>query len=123
MVLPDLADDRAGCLVGAVLPAGGPQDDQVAAPVPLDAEDGEIRGPDLVAVAQQFPLDLVESAGGQADRREDGLAVLVAVLPDDDVAAAEVLEVVGEGAQRLDSGVGVPARLVLDPVPLDRPLA
>ena len=78
---------------------------------------------DHVAVLEQFLLDRVELPLWHANRRKDGLAgLVVAVLTDHDVPAAEVLKVIGEGAKRADDGVGVPARLVLDPVDLDRPV-
>ena len=76
----------------------------------------------LIAVGQQFPLDLVQLVIPDAGRAEDRLAVFVAFLPDDDVAAAEVLEVVGERAERADRRVRIPPRLVFDAVPFDCPL-
>lgn len=55
---------------------------------------------------QQFALNFVRLVVGQADRRKDGLAVGIAVLPDHHVAATRVLEVVGEGAQGVDLASG-----------------
>jgi hypothetical protein len=77
---------------------------------------------DQIAVSEQFPLDLVELGIRQTRGRKQRLTILVTSLADDDVAPAEVLEVVGERAQRADGRIGIPARLVFDPVPLDRPL-
>ena len=50
-------------------------------------------------------------------------AVGIAVLPDHHIAAAQVGEVVGEGADGAQDGIGVPARLVFDALALDRTLA
>ena len=45
--------------------------------------------------------------------------MIVAVLADDDVAAAQVLEVVGKSAKRSYHGVRAPAHLVLNAVALN----
>ncbi len=118
-----LGRDFLGSHVGAVLAAGRPEHDQVLAVDLLDAELGEVGRLDQIAVAEQFPLDLVERTVRDADGREDGLAVVVALLADDDVPAAEILEVIGEGTQGADRRIGVPARLVLDAVAFDGPLS
>ena len=72
-------------------------------------------------MGEKFPLDWIELVLVQADRRKDRLTIH-GILPDDDVAAPEVLEVVGKSTQRLDGGVRVPTRLILDPVTFYRPL-
>jgi len=61
--------------------------------------------------------------GLEPDGRENRLPIRVTVLSEDDIAAAQILEVVGEGAQGPDDSVGVPAGLVLDSIALHRPLA
>ena len=71
VVLLRLGGDGTRGLVRAVLPARRPQHDQVLALVPLDAQDREVGRLNQVAVAQQFPLDLVElvvPAGRPAER-------------------------------------------------------
>lgn len=45
--------------------------------------------------------------------------MFVAVLPDDNITTAEVLKVIRKNAQSLDDRVGIPARLVLDPISFD----
>ena len=122
MVFLGLGDHGARRLVRSILSSRGPQDDQVSALELLDAQDREVRGLDQVAVGQQFPLNLVELICLQAGRRKDRLTGVIAILPDDDVAAAQVLEVVGEGTQGSDDGVRIPTRLVFDTVCL-RPFA
>ena len=119
VVLLPLGGDGTGSLVRTVQSTGGPQHDQVLAFVLLDAQDRKIGRLDQVAVAQQFPLDRVELVVVQADWREDGLAVFVAILSDDNLTPAQVLEVVGESTEGAHHGVRVPARLVLDSVPHD----
>ena len=47
------------------------------------------------------------------DGRKHGLAFL-AILADDQVAAAEILEVVREGTERAENGIGIPAGLEFD---------
>ena len=115
--------DRFRCLVRSRLSARRLQHDQVAAIDHFDTQYREIRRLNQLAVRQQFALDFVELVVRQADRRKHGLAVGVAVLPDHHVAAAQVLEVVGEGAEGADDRVRVPAGLVLDALALDRALA
>ena len=123
MVLLRSGGDGTGCFVWAVQAIRGPQHDQVLAFVLLDAQDRETGRLDQVAVAQQFPLNGVELVVVQADRGKYRLTVFVAVLADDDVAAAQVLEVVGKSAERSHHGVRVPARLVLNAVALDGSLS
>jgi hypothetical protein len=98
MVLLRLGGDGSGSLVRAILPTGRPEHDQVPSFVLLDAQDREVGGLNQVAVGQQLPLNPVELVGLEADGREGRLPVGVTVLPDDDVAAAQILEVVGKGA-------------------------
>ncbi len=74
-------------------------------------------------MGEQFLLNLVELVLGQARRRKDRLPAGIAVLPDHHIAAAEVGEVVGEGAHGAQDWIGVPARLVFDALTLDRALA
>jgi hypothetical protein len=69
-------------------------------------------------VLEELALDAIELIRPEPLRRKDGSSRVVAVLADDDVSAPEVLEVVGEGADRANDGVRVPARLVLDALAL-----
>ena len=68
----------------------------------------------MIAVLQELALDSVDLSLIKPYRRKDRPSGTVTVLPDDDVSAPEVLEVLGEGAERADDGVRVPAYLVLD---------
>ena len=63
-------------------------------------------------------LDTIEPALGDALGRKDRPVMLVAVLSDGDVAPARVAEVLGEGAECAQAGIGVPAGPVLDMFPL-----
>src|SRR6218665_2255115 len=87
------------------------------------AQHREVRRLDQLAVRQQFALDFVELVVGQADRWEHGPAIGIAILPDHHIAAAQILEVVGERAERADDRVRIPPGLVLDALALDRALA
>src|ERR1700683_4500925 len=71
-----------------------------------------------MAILEQLSLNLVELSVGHADGRKYGLAVL-AVLPDDQVATAEVLEVVSEGAEGAEDGIGIPSGFEFDALDLD----
>ena len=101
VVDPVLGGDLLGSLVRSVLAAGCPQHDEVLAFDRFDTEDGEIGRLDQIAGSEEFLLDLVQLVVGHTDGREDRLTVLIAVLADDDVAAAQVLEIVGEGRARI----------------------
>jgi len=68
---------------------------------------------------EEFLLDLVQPVLQETPGREDRASVLVAVLAEDYVAAAEVLEVVGEGDQSPQYSIRIPSGLVLDSVTLD----
>ena len=98
---------------------GSPKHDKILPCEFFNAQHGKVRRLDLIAVLQKFPLYFVQLVVGHTDRWENRLTVLIAVLPDDDVTAAEILKVVGEGAQRADDGIGIPAGLVFDPILLD----
>ena len=89
----------------------------------LGVDYGQERRLDQVAIPKQFALNLVQLIGVQPNRRKDRLAVGIAVLPDDDVTAAQVLEIVGERAQGAHNGVRIPASLVFDAVAFHRALA
>jgi hypothetical protein len=76
-----------------------------------------------MAVLEQLVLDRIELVRIQPGRREDGHAIVIGILADDDVAAAEVGEVVRERTDRAQDRVRIPSGLVLDPFALDRALA
>ena len=105
-----------GTRVRSSLTTRCPQHDQIFPREFLNAQHRKVRRLDLIAVLQKFPLDLVQLVVGDTDRRKDRLTVFIAVLPDHDVTAAEILKVIGERAQRADDGIGIPAGLVFDPV-------
>ena len=67
-----------------------------------------------LADGQQFLLNFVELVVGQPHGWEYRLAVDVAILPDHNITAAEVFEVVGKGAQGADDRVRIPPGFVLD---------
>src|SRR5262245_54251089 len=110
-------------LVRAVLATGCPEHDQVAALILLDTQDREVRRLDQVAVPKQFLLNPVELVRSQTYGRKDRLTVCVTILSDDDIAPAEILEIIGKRAQSLDDRVRVPTGLVLDALPFNRLLA
>ena len=66
-----------------------------------------------MAVLQQLLLNPVELPMRNADGRKQGSAIL-AILADDEIAAAEVFEVVGEGAKSAENRIGIPAGLEFD---------
>ena len=117
-----LGGDFLRCRVRTRLTARSPQHDQRFLGKRLDTEHREIRWLNHVGVLQQFSLDFVQLVLGDANWRKDRLAVFVAVLANDDVAAAKILEVIGKRAQRADDRVRIPASLVFDPVTLNGPL-
>lgn len=73
--------------------------------------------------AAQFELNPVELLIGKASRRKDWLTVGIAILPNHHITTAQVFKVVGEGAERANDRVRVPARFVFDPLALDCSLA
>jgi hypothetical protein len=83
---------------------------------------GKIHRLNQIGVLKQFPLNFVQLVVGHAHGRKYRQTVFVAILPNDDVSAAQILKIVGESAEGSDGGVGIPARLVFDAVPLDRAL-
>ena len=115
--------DPIGYFVGPGLPARSPQHNKVAILESFQAEDREVGRLDLVAMLQQLALHLVEQIVGQPFWRKYRPARVVTVLPDNNVATSQVLEVVGKRADRAQDRVGVPARLVLDAFPFHGALA
>lgn len=72
----------------------------------------------MLARRQQLALNFIDLILFQSVRRNDRPAAGVAVLADDDVAAALVFKVVGERAQGADDCIGIPRRFVLDALAL-----
>ena len=72
---------------------------------------------------QQFALNLVELVVRQPHGWKHRLAIGITILPDHHITAAEVFEVVGEGAHGTDDRVRIPPGLVLDALALNRALA
>jgi hypothetical protein len=62
-------------------------------------------------------LNAVQFAGRQSCRWQHGLPL---ILPnaDKDIAAAQIMKIVGESAHRVKDGLGIPALLKLQPFPL-----
>ena len=87
------------------------------------AQSREIRRLDEIAVGLKVLLDLVDGLGIYPHRGKYGSAVFITVLADDDVAAAEILEVVGERAQGADDRIRIPTGLVLNPLAFHMTLA
>ena len=100
-----------------------PQHQQVPIRKTLHAQQREIRRLDQVAETQQLILDLIELVLLQAHRWKHRHPSGVAVLPDHHIAAAQVLEVIGEGTQRPQNRIWVPARLVFNALAFHLPLA
>jgi len=71
-----------------------------------------------VAEVQDLLLDAVDGGRVEADGREPGPSVLL-LDAEHQVAAAEVVEVVGEGAQGVEHVERVPAPLELQALPTD----
>ena len=101
VIAPDLVAPgrhRLWRLVRAVLAARRPQHKQLALLKLLNAQHGEIRRLNQLAVRQQLALDFVQLLLWQTQRRKHRLAIGIAILPNHHVAAAEVFKVVGKGA-------------------------
>ena len=75
-----------------------------------------------IAEVQQFPLYAVDGVWVDAVGWQYRSAIPF-LHAQDDVAAAQVVEVVGERAQRAQNPRRIPTRLVLDALALDRSLA
>ena len=84
--------------IRAVLTARCPEYNEILTSEFFDAEHREVGWLNEIAELQQLALNLVDLVRGDANRREEGLPVVIAVLSNDDVSAAEVLEVVCKGA-------------------------
>jgi len=105
-------------LVRSILAPRAPEDADRPPPDRLGPEEGEVGGPDEVAVPEEFPLDPVELPRRDADGRENCLAVGLLGDPDEDVAPAVVVEVVRERADAPQDVRGVPALLELHAIRL-----
>lgn len=101
VVVPGLVlrGDRGRCRVRAMHAARRLQHDELAALHLLQGQRGKVRRLYRLAGSQKLPLHLVQLIGGQPRGRKYRLAVGVAVLSDHYVAATEIFEIVGEGAQ------------------------
>ena len=62
-------------------------------------------------------LKSIQFAGGQSRRRQHGLPLILCDT-DENVAAAQVVKIIGEGAHRVQDGLRIPALLELQPLPL-----
>jgi len=62
-------------------------------------------------------LNSVQFAGRQSCRRQHGLSLILCDA-DENVAAAQIVKIVGEGAHRVEDVFRVPALLELQPFPL-----
>ena len=107
-----------GGSVRSVLTARSPKHYERLAFVRLDAHLGEVWWLDQIAVLEKLPLDAVKLVAVDANGRQHGLAVRCCKA-NDDVAATQVLKVIGECTERADRWVRVPACLVFDAVALD----
>ena len=99
-----------------------PDDQNVAVVQDLGRQDGGIAWPQGSAAPPDPPLGLIDLVGTQSVWRSYGSALRLGDA-DDDVTAVEVLMIVRERADRLEyleaGGIGIPARLELDPHRLD----
>ena len=71
---------------------------------------------------QQLVLHRLDSSGVEALGRQQWLPVAL-IDTEHDVAAAEIVKVVGEGAYGVQHALRIPPRLVLDALALDGALA
>ena len=78
---------------------------------------------DQVAETQQLILDFIELVLLQAYRWKHRHPGRIAILADHHIATAQVLEVIGEGTQRPQNRIRVPARLVFNALAFHLPLA
>ena len=69
---------------------------------------------------QQFALPGVGLFGLEADRWQDRLAVL-RFNPEDEITTAPIMEIIGEGADRVEDSFRIPAFFELNTLRLDRP--
>ena len=85
----------------------------------LYTEQGKIGRLDLVAKAQQRLLYLVDLFLRHARGRDNRLSGGIAVLPDYNITAAEILEIVGKGTEDAENWVRIPTLLILDSLALN----
>ena len=108
-----------GHFVRPVLPARCPQHHQVAAFDHLDGQQRKVGRLNQVAIGQQFLLNFVELVARQTHRRKYRLPAGIAILANHHIAAPQIFEIIGKGADRAQDGIRIPARLVLDALALD----
>lgn len=109
--------ERNAGFVGAGLAAGRPEHEHGAAVDHVGGDDGVVGGLEaVVPEVEKFLLDGVERRGRKSGGRQDGAAVLLGDA-DDEVAAAEVVEIVGEGGEGVEGVLRVPAGLELEAFP------
>jgi len=68
---------------------------------------------------QNFFLDGVDLAWSKAGRRHDGVAAFLSD-PDDQVAAAQIVEIIRESAESVNHGLWIPTLLELDAFGFDQ---
>lgn len=102
--------------VRAVFAANDPQHENVSALDFVCFGQRMVLGADgAIAQIQQCFLDVAQLRRIQSRRRHFGLSVLFAHA-DDDVAAAQIVKVVGKGADGMQHRFGIPAFFVFNPL-------
>ena len=61
-------------------------------------------------------MNAVQFVGRQSHRRQNGLPLLLRDA-DENVAAAQIVKIIGEGAHRAEDSLRIPALLKLQPLP------
>ena len=64
-----------------------------------------------IAEANKFLLDFVDLIFRQTHRRENRHARFITILPNNDIATAQVFKVIGKGTERSQNRIRVPAGL------------
>ena len=110
-------------LVRSIQSTGSPQDDQMSSLDLFNTQHRKVRRLNRLAILQQLTLDQIQLILLQTDWRKDGRPVFIAILTDNHIAAAEILEVIRKRAQSSNDRIGIPASFVLNAIPFDPSLA
>ena len=108
---------RSG-IAGDGLTARRPEDEDMAVPDHIRGNDRMIGRLDPVSQVDYFLLDLIDLVASNACGRQERPSVFL-LDADKDVATAQIVKIIGEGAQRMENGLGIPAFLKFQPFPFD----
>ena len=106
-------------LVGASVSSGHPNDDDIDALEENRLHNRVVQRLDAVAQANEPFENIVDALLVDAFKREDGTAAAL-FHANDDIAAADVVDVVSKGTNGMDDGVRIEIRLELDARGLNR---